>query len=221
MRRAEIIDALWPDADERSGADNLRGTLRRLRDSISADEDGGPDGDGGDDGERAEGRRSVIDADGDRIDLRWELIELDTVAFEAAVEAGRQAEVTGAIGDALAYYRAAADRYRGDHLAGLEEPWAGRDRLRLRSAFVRSAVRAGELLTATGALRDAMALAGRAVEVEPRGEPAHRLLARLLIDSGREDDAAALLDELLGRLRADRVRPEPATVGLRDRIAAG
>jgi ATP/maltotriose-dependent transcriptional regulator MalT/DNA-binding SARP family transcriptional activator len=176
--REELAGALWPDLDTPAALRNLRVTLSYLLAVLEPDRpDGAPSF-----FVRAEGPSLRLVTNG------W--LGVDSHAFDAFVDRAREAERLGEPSAALDLYRRALRLYRGAYLsdAGYEE-WALPHRDRLAARFVASAVRAGELTLAGGDPDEALWLAGRAVEVEPWSEGAHRLSVAAHLARG--DRAAA------------------------------
>lgn len=131
----------------------------------------------------------------------------------------QEADERGRPAEALDQYRRAVELYRGDYLAGAPDPeWGEFERVRLRSAFVRVAVRAGELLLGHREVDEAFRLATRAAEAEPYFEAAHRLQARALDRAGDRAGGRRHLVEVMARLAAEDLEPEPETLALVDSL---
>jgi DNA-binding SARP family transcriptional activator len=91
--------------------------------------------------------------------------------------------------------------------------------LQLTTTYVRSALRAGELLAAHHDLEGAEAMAERVIVVDPWREAAYRLLAMIQLERGARSAAREVLEHLQKRLVELGVAPEPATVDLLERCA--
>jgi LuxR family transcriptional regulator, maltose regulon positive regulatory protein len=129
-------------------------------------------------------------------------LAIDVDRFDTEVRAARDAEASGAPSVALEHHQAAVALARGEFLADLPNAlWADLERERLRSLAVRSAVRAGELLTAADRPDDAIRFGQRALELDEWSERAYLVLAR-----------AALLSE-------DRSAARRAVLGAREMLA--
>ncbi len=207
--RAELAAALWPDLDEQAGINNLRVNLRHLQSVLQPDL--APD-------EPpwfvrvADDRIALVDSDH---------LTVDADDFEAHLEAGWAADDGGVPGAAMDHLLLALDLYRGEYLEAMTGPAGVEfDRLRLRSGFVRGAIRAGELLLGLGHHRRAIDLAGRAVSAEPVNEAAHRLLARAIAAGGDKAGAIEVLDDACARLRAEGLEPEAETNRCHAELAA-
>jgi len=202
--------ALWPDADDASLANNLRVNLNHLQRVLEP--------------ERHSGESPwFLKQDGDRLRLRGgEWLRIDAVEFERLCEEGDRAERRGAPAVALERYRAAVALYRGDYLDDALDPaWGEFDRTRLRASFVRSAVRAGELLLGRGESEGALELGIAAARAEDLSEPAHRLQA--LAFRALQDRAAArrCLLTCLRLLEDAGLEPEPQTQALGRELGIG
>lgn len=189
LSREQVIDALWPDKDPSSGANNLHRALYDLRQILG-------------------GR--WVDIERGQVRLRGD-VWVDVDAFERAVAAGgpeRQAE--------------AVALYRGDLAPDdLDAPWLAARRQVLRAHWLEAAwPHARALAERTDAA--ALPLLRRLVELDPQGEDAHRLLIRLLAESGRRAEALRQYDACEAALRvAGLGPPSDETRALRRDIQAG
>ena len=208
VQRAEAAAALWPDLGDDAALANLRVTLNHLLKLLEPGRD-------------RNAPSFFVHQARDRLVLRSDpALEVDVWEFDAAVERAAQAERAGtpaAVIDALV---PAVERWRGPLLADLEAEWLDFERLRLTTAFVRSALRAGELLAADHELDRAEAMAERAIAVDPWNEAAYRLLVSVQIERGDRSGARRILEHLQALLAELGVAPEPATVALRERCGA-
>ncbi len=206
--RDAVMAALWPDADATAARRNLRTTLNMLHSVLEPDRLGG-------DAPffvRSSGQRLALVGD--------DHLTVDVHEFERHLAAAHAEEDGGTPSRSIAHYRRAVACYRGDLLPDGYDDWVIFERDRLRARFVSAAVRLAELLAATGSADDAIAVATRALEVEPWSEPAHRALIGAHLEQG--DRAAArrsfdtcrqVLDDLGGP-------SEPATLELERRLLA-
>ncbi len=173
----EAIDALWPEAEPRTGRTRLRNLLSRVT--------------------RSAGR--VLVREGETLRLAQEVV-VDADRFEVTA---RRALDMLATGDnpsgSLRAARAAVELYRGDLLAEEPyEPWAHGARERLRRLMLRLLDAASEAAGAAGEPEEAEALLRVAIEVDPLDEARYVLLGRLLVSLQRP--AAAL--QVIERARA-------------------
>jgi ATP/maltotriose-dependent transcriptional regulator MalT/DNA-binding SARP family transcriptional activator len=206
VRREEVADLLWPELDRDAAAANLRVTLGHLLRVLEP--------------ARSKGAPSFfVRNHGELLALTDEVdLQIDVRDFSALVDEATRLDSAGTPSLALDAYRDAAALYRDELLEGVAPAeWIDFERLRLRSLFGRSAVRAGELLVAAGEPDAAVALAERAIAADRWTEPAYRLLALAELALGNRTAALRVLghmDELLEELG---VEPEPATTALRMR----
>jgi LuxR family maltose regulon positive regulatory protein len=199
--RRELTAALWPDLDEHGAAGNLRTNLTHLQRVLQPDRP-------------RDATPWFVRAEGETLSLCTDGLTTDVERFDALVEEGRRFEDRGVPGTALARYLEAVELYRGDYLVGVDDSWAAYERIRLRSAFVTAATRAGELVLARGEPEQALRLADRVAAVDELAERAHRLRVQCLLAVGDRSAARASGERLLGLLaRADLV-PERETTRL-------
>lgn len=137
---------------------------------------------------------------------------VDVDAFEAAVASGR----VEAFATAVALYR--GDLSPEDRAS----PWLAPRRAALRAAFAEAALPLARALGGRGEGAAGVPLLRRALEVQPANEDAHRLLMRLLAESGRRADALRQYDACELALRAAGLgSPDPETRALREAIQRG
>ena len=198
--RGDVMAVLWPDLDDRAGANNLRVTLSHLLHVIEP--------------ERTEGEAAytlrlgaselrLVTGTGLRVDLD---------AFDAALGAAQAAEADGTPSVALEQLLLATDLYRGDLLADLPDvTWADIEREGCRSRFVAAAVRAAELLAASNELDRAEGLARRALTVDEWSEPAYGVLTSVALARGDWSAALRVLELCQTMLHDLGVEPSDAT----------
>lgn len=177
--RDAIATLLWPHSGEAQGRASLRQTLAQLRKSI------GPE------------LAARIGSVGERLNFDADGLAVDTVAL-----AERDAATT-------------AECYRGAFLDGhgpLEDAfdaWA-RDRRRHFEQLALDSLRdEAEERRARGAADEALAIAERALAIDPTCEVCHRLAIELHLDAGRRSDAAKAWDRCRESLR-DLLGVEPS-----------
>ena len=206
--RAAVTAALWPDLDERAGANNLGVTLSRLQRVLEPEREVGEAG-------------YLLRVDGQVLRLvTGEHLQLDIDDFESHLAAATQAEAGGAPSLALEHHQAAMALYGGDLLADLPEAdWFSLDREYYRTRFVGAAVRAGQLLLGHADPDAAEAAARRALAADPWAEEAYAILVDAAI--ARRDHAAArrILHRCLAILHDLGAHPSPITQALRRRLA--
>ncbi|HEU4383768.1 MAG TPA: BTAD domain-containing putative transcriptional regulator [Anaeromyxobacteraceae bacterium] len=137
---------------------------------------------------------------------------VDVDAFEAAVASGRLEALPAAIG-----------LYKGDlSPEDPDAPWLAPRRAALRQAFAGAALPLASGLVDRGDGPAAVSLLRRLLEVRPEGEEAHRLLMRLLAQTGRRADSLRQYDACELALRAAGLGPPgPETRALREAVQRG
>jgi DNA-binding SARP family transcriptional activator len=146
-------------------------------------------------------------------------LEIDVLQFERALDEAARLERQGAPSAALSAYLRAAELWGGDLLADVAGgTWLEWERDRLRSRFVSSAVRAGNLLVARGDTTTARTLAERALRADDCSEDAHQLLIAVHLADGDLVDAHRALRRCQQMLRELGVPPQPRTRALAQRL---
>jgi DNA-binding SARP family transcriptional activator len=206
--RTAITSELWPDLDDAAAGRNLRVTLTYLQNLLEPDR-----------GEldppyflRSAGPVLHLVTDG--------ALEIDVLQFERALDEAARLERQGAPSAALSAYLRAAELWGGDLLADVTgASWLDWERERLRSRFVSSAVRAGNLLLARRDTMTARTLAERALRADDCSEDAYQLLVAGHLADGDLVDAHRTLRRCLQMLRELGVPPQPRTRALAQRLA--
>lgn len=204
--RAQVMDALWPDEPSVEVASrNLRVTLTYLQRVLEPDRVAEPHF------VRADGARLVL-AVGDGL-------ELDSAAFDRLHDQAVAEDREGDPARAVELYRRALTLYQGPYLADVPyAAWADPDRHRYQRLFLGASVRAGELLLAGGTVREPLARAVEAIQVDETYEPAHRLLAAVHLARGDRSGARTALAYCRTILDGLGLPVEPATEVLARRI---
>ena len=117
------------------------------------------------------------------------------------------AERDGAPSEALPLLIDAVGRYRGELAAGLDYSWLDLERIHVRSRFVRSSCRAGELLTATGRAGEAVDLFRAGLRADAWHERTYRGLIdayESLGDTTAAQQVAEHATELVGEMAVRR-----------------
>ncbi len=194
----EVVTALWPELDERSASANLRTNLGHLQRVLEPD--------------RAQREAPwFVRRDGESLVLTSEGLESDVARFDALTEEGRNLEERGVPGGALSCYLSAIELYRGDYMAGLDDRWIIYERIRIRSLFVTTAARAGELLLARGEPEQALRRADEVTAIDELAEQGHRLRVRALLALGDRSAARTSAERLLRVLAEAGLEPEHDT----------
>ena len=210
VRRIEAAGILWPELGDDQASANLRVTLTHLLRLIEPRRDKNAPSFF----IRHENERLTVYDDGS--------LRVDSWEFEAAAAEAEDFERTGAPSLALDAFVRAVGMWRGDLLADVESSeWAEFDRLRLSTLFVRSALRAGELLAAHHELGHAALMAERAIAADQWSEAPYRLLASVHLERKDRSAARRVLDHLDDVLAELGVGPGPETLSLRRRVLEG
>jgi DNA-binding SARP family transcriptional activator len=201
LPRDAIAADLWPDCPPERARARLSTALGRLRGAL-----GQSLGEAGSGLElRGDGAVGLAPALHAAVDvLRF---EQRARRFLAAPDApGAAAELADTL---------AADRSRGEPLAGWYDDWALRARVRLEDLHERCLMRLAERFFSAGEDEAAIALAERLIEIDPLREDAHQLVMRIHARCGQ----AALVRRQYRRCRdalrdALGIEPSPETAAL-------
>lgn len=201
LTRAEVGQALWPDAAPARVRNSFHVTLHHLRKAL---------------------RRA------DRVILaeeRYRIAPEVSIAFDATTferRARRALADTEASPTALEATRAALALYQGPFLAG-ESAGVWRDEVqdRLRRLRCDLGLRLATALEGAGELQEALGEYERVIAEEPLHEPAHRGLMRTLAASGQRAHALRGYERLRTTLEGLELTPEPQTLELLERIRGG
>jgi DNA-binding SARP family transcriptional activator len=206
VRRADAAATLWPDHDD--AAANLRVTLNYLLNVLEP-------------GRHSKAPSFYVRQERDHLVLAQDpALEVDLWEFDAAVERAAQAERSATPTAVLHALVPAVERWRGTLLSDLSaSEWLDFERLRVNATYIRSALRAGELLAADDELDGAQGMAERVIDVDPWNEPAYRLFASVQLDRGARTAAREVLEHLQKRLAELGVAPESATIDLLERCS--
>src|SRR3954447_15702127 len=152
-------------------------------------------------------RADALVATRDMVGLVGDDVLVDAREFDRLVRAGRLHE--------------AVDLCDGELLAGFDAEWVYEARESHRHRFGTVLDRLAADAEAAGALKDAIRISRRAVELDPLREEAHRELIRRLIAAGEVSAAQVAFDSLARRLRAQlHVAPSRKTRRLLEAIHA-
>lgn len=202
--REVLIELFWPDVEPRAGRGSLNQAVSSLRRQLEPP--GMP-------------RGSVVLADRATVALDPRGIATDVAEFEAALAAGAAAADPAEEAWRLAE---AVERYTGDLLPGFYDDWILIRREQLRSRFLDAAHRLAGLLSASGEVDRALAVARRAAVAEPLDERAARDLMGLEAAAGRPDAALRIYRDLERALERELgSAPSAATHALAARIGGG
>ena len=188
QRRDVVLSLFWPELPDDRARANLSNALYNLRRSLSAG--------------------ALVSRGDDEVGFAEGAVACDALAFERAVEEGRDEE--------------ALEAYAGDLLAGFHlddapgwERWLDEERARLRRLAAGAMHRVTARLAEAGdeaSLRGAAGWARRALELDPFDEPAARALVRALDRLGDRGGAEQAYQAFAARLWDElELEPSPET----------
>ena len=187
--RDHLLGLLWPEQPERGARKALNTAINRLRTAL--------------------GNERLV-SESDTISLSDEALDVDATRLLSQPHAAPETIVPLLRGDFL----------EGFHIKGAPEfeDWMARERERYRALAVTTLITAGEQHLATD-LSEAADLARRALALEPRSEPAVRLLMRGAALAGDSATAIRAYHEFARRLESEvGEAPGRALVALAERI---
>ena len=203
----ELIEAVWPDADEDSGRHRLHQAVYELRGTLrGADPKCSP----------------IVCADGgyglDHDAPVW----VDTEVFEELASAAARCSATQQADQAIRLSRNALDLYRGDFLCrATEADWATTERNRLRARYVQLSIQLGELLARRGDCVTALAVIDPVLSIEPWNEDATVIKMRCHAQTGARSLAATAFRSCADALtREFGIAPAAPTVRVHEQIRA-
>jgi DNA-binding SARP family transcriptional activator len=178
-----LIDALWPDAEGDAGRRVFDTTLHRLRRQF------------GDDG--------ILRLVEGHVCLDEHTCWVDLWAFDASLGKIKESVRLGSNATLPTLCRQLLDLYHGPLLADAQpgEDFLAQPRRRRAMQFTDAAEHLGQALESAGHHDDAVSLYRRVLEGETGIERAYAGLIRCAFSTGREADAARLLDESRRRQR--------------------
>lgn len=192
--RDRLIALFWGDRFDEQARQSLRQALSKLRKLVGGDDD-------------------ILTAEGDRVALKAEAMEVDALSFERLAADGSPA----ALLEATKLYRDVPLEGLFVKESGFEE-WLGAERSRLNGLACQVFERCADHLFAAGDPQ-AADVARRLIRIDPLRESAHRLLMRILVRDGQRAAALKQYDNLKGVLAAELgVEPEAETIRVLDEI---
>lgn len=170
LHREQVLDALWPDLDEKSGMNNLHQNLYHARRMLEP-------------GLSRGARSRFLTFEYETLVLYAGPVEVDYSEFLGLVSQARRQ------GDAV-LYEAAVRLYRGDLLPeDLYEDWTEPQRDEARSLYLAALLELAQLLEQRGDLARACHFLEQAVAKEPTTEAAHLALMQIYARTGRRMEA--------------------------------
>ena len=191
VQRAVLMEDLWPETPARTGEQNFKVTLHRLRRVMEPDAD------------TALGFSYVILKD-NALSLDKTLCEVDTDIFLARRRQGEAAEKAGDTDQAITLYSEANALYKGDFLDDDPYlPWASGKREFLRQCHIAAFLRTAELNEAKGRLKKAIACHYLIIQADPVHEESYRKLMQLYARCGMGSAALKVYENCRKALRED------------------
>lgn len=204
LHREQLMEYLWPEQESELAANNLNKIIHAARRALEPELKSGADS------------RFILTHD-QQVMLRapgglW----LDVEEFE-------QRATTALKSKALHDYDSALELYAGELLAeDRYEDWAAARRERLSRLAERLLSESAQLYEAAGQLQPSIEQMQQLVAFNPSNEAAHRQLMRLYALQGSRHEALAQYQRCRAVLRKELdAEPEPKTIALYERIAAG
>jgi DNA-binding SARP family transcriptional activator len=200
VSRTELAADMWPGLDTESQSRNLRVTLTYLLRMLEPDRD-----------KRAPSY--FVRQHGNNLTLHTDdRLAVDVWEFDAACARAEEDDRHGAPATALAHALDAVDLWRGEPVEVASEPWALPLVEERRLRFAALAVRAGELLLATGDKPRVLTLAEQALEVDPWLDTAHRLVVTAHHAAGNDLAAQMALRRYRAAIHDLGLDPDDATL---------
>lgn len=197
VSRDKMANLLWSSTAPEQARQSLRQTLSTLRKELAQISP-----------------QKILVEEGDFLSLAPSLVHVDVVEFESLVTAGTAESLDPA-----------TRLYSGDFLDGFlidEErfdQWVIAERDRLHRVALRAHANLVEILTRADSLDEAIAVAQRALRIDPLQESMHRTLMRLYMQSGDLLNALQQFDNCAKVLRRELdVEPDAETKGLQQEI---
>ena len=197
LHRERVMDALWPNLDERAQANNLHRALHFARRALDP----------------ADTSSLYLHLAGEMLALCPEgALWVDAGSFEEAASAARRVKEPSA-------YQAAIELYSGELLPeDLYEPWAEERRQELRETNLALLIELAALHEEIGEYEPAITTLRLVVTDDPANQRAHGGLVRLYALAGRRDEALKQYEWLRRELGRE---PDSASRHLHEEILAG
>ncbi|QNP66637.1 AfsR/SARP family transcriptional regulator [Streptomyces genisteinicus] len=201
--RETLHEALWPGSFWSASSSSLKVAVHALR-RVLANYQASPGG------TSTSSLRLVTRETG--YTLQTSGLWVDSEVFDDLVDQGHRAESAGARQEAGRHYRAAAELYGGDFLAGAPMEWASVHREWLRSRFLYVLQQLAESSMLEDNPLSVMRYCRRILEIEPYREESYRMLMYTHAQLGQLNQVRRWYDICATRLREDlQAAPEPAT----------
>ena len=197
--RERLINLLWSDRGEEQARNSLRQCLSTIRKALG-------DADG-----------LMLQIDRTTVSLNADLIDVDVHEFERLAASAEFESLTDA-----------AALYRGEFLEGISirdaacQEWLDNERARFKRQYIEILANLGQTLLVSRDYSQAIKTAERLVEQDPLSESGWRMLMQAYFENGDRSHALQACKRCQKVLRDELgIDPEPATLQLREQIAAG
>lgn len=201
-RLEAAVDALWPDADVKTGSDRFWTALGNLRSRVRSAS--GVD-------------QPLIKRVGEIYRVQDDVFDVDVWRFQAALAEAHESADDDTIIEAL---ERVVTAYGGELLEGCFYEWAEPIRQELRRRALDALVRLAELREHRGDREGALAAIEQGIGVDPYAEELYRRAISLLGDLNRTDVARQLFRQLGMQLQEVEVDPDEETAALLDTVVA-
>lgn len=199
VSRDKMANLLWSSTAPEQARQSLRQTLSTLRKELAQ-----------------VSSQKILVEEGDFLSLDASLVHVDVVEFESLVQTGTPEALDPATrlygGDFLDGFLIDEDRF---------DQWVIAERDRLHRLALRAHAQLVEQLTRAESIDEAVAVAQRALRLDPLQESMHRTLMRLYMDSGDPLNALQQYDNCAKVLKRELdVDPDSETRALQQEIIA-
>lgn len=175
IRKEQLIDALWPDADSAKGRHSLRVAISSLRDTFEAP--------GWDPAEH-------LLSDRDHVWLSESGFDVDVHRFRSLTTDAKASDAP------KTQLQEAVELYGGLFLPGFAEEWILPQALELEEAYAHAVCDLIDITAREGDLREAIAIGRRALGISPNREDLHIALMRAYSVCGQPAQAIKQFEEL-------------------------
>src|ERR1051326_3822457 len=199
VSRDKMASLLWSGSGPEQARQSLRQLLSTLRKELT----------------QLSPEAKILVEESDFLGIDAALVHADVSEFESMLATGTEEALTQA-----------TEIYRGDFLDGFQlseekfDQWVLAERDRLHRAALRVHTQLADLLARRGALDEAIAVAQRALRIDPLQEAMHRTLMRLYMQSGDLVNALQQYDACARMLKRELgVEPDAETRALQQQIS--
>jgi len=203
----QLIEALWPEAEPRSGENNFKITLYRLRKALEPEMDNSFGS-------------SYIHLRSGLINLDEDLCRTDLDEFLSFYRRGEESERKGNVEAALILYNNAIDIYKGDFLPEeLYTSWIDLKREELRRLYISLLNKTADIQEKRGTSRAAIDCYKKIIEIDPLSEQAYQKLMILYSNKRMKTEVIRIYKECQKALREELdTSPEALTTSIYNKV---